>query len=202
MKCDCGGARCTLDAGDRRHGTLYGYRKLGCRCTRCREEHLREQAAYRAANRQALNAKRRLREAHKRRHQPPRLRKPIAEIRRAKMLLEDGTSYAEVARTIGWDERTVARYFPDAGWDRATVSSFARAHSTVQPPRRPSKPLHEQREVKRLLDAGETVQDAARRVGWSHATVTRYFPDAPRMTPSQAGRLGAVATNRNANRKD
>lgn len=40
-------------------------------------------------------------------------------------MLEDGVSYAEVARTLGINETTVAKWFPGYAWDRRKVGLWA-----------------------------------------------------------------------------
>lgn len=42
-----------------------------------------------------------------------------AELAAARQLLDDGASYAEVARTLGRGETTVARRFPGRGWTKS-----------------------------------------------------------------------------------
>jgi methylphosphotriester-DNA--protein-cysteine methyltransferase len=49
----------------------------------------------------------------------------------ASALLDDGVPMAEVARTLGWNEATVARHFPGRGWDRTTSAVYAKAVATA-----------------------------------------------------------------------
>ena len=50
---------------------------------------------------------------------------------RAARMLDEGTSFKEIALTLGCDEKTVARHFPGRGWDRTTVATYAKAVKTA-----------------------------------------------------------------------
>jgi transposase-like protein len=53
-----------------------------------------------------------------------RVRMSQEDIARMEQLLDDGASYAEVARTIGCSARAVARYFPNRGWTEDQTVEF------------------------------------------------------------------------------
>jgi len=132
--CPCEGLRCKLEALDGRHGSRYGYAKLGCRCAPCRGAQRVGSAAYKAEHRDELNAAQRARHyEHVTKRREPKLTKPLAEVLRAGRLLADGASYRETARTVGWDELTVARIFPGRGWSSREVAAFAALHSPAIP---------------------------------------------------------------------
>ncbi len=175
MPCPCEGLRCKLGALDGRHGSKYGYAKLGCRCGACRAANTAAKAVYREANREALRVADNRRNAHARRKAPPKLGKPLPEVLLAGALLADRTSYAEVARTVGWHPETVARMFPGRGWESAEVTAYARLHSTTTP-LAPAKPDAEVAAAGELLAEGHSYAEVARRIGWAPATVANYHP--------------------------
>lgn len=50
---------------------------------------------------------------------------------RAASMLDEGTSFKEIALTLGCNEKTVALHFPGRGWDRTTVATYAKAVKTA-----------------------------------------------------------------------
>lgn len=50
---------------------------------------------------------------------------PAEVLERARLLLEDGASCAEAARSVGVDWKTLRRHFPDMKWSTAESISFA-----------------------------------------------------------------------------
>ena len=126
MNCSCHREKCSLPAGDPRHGSEYGYTRFKCGCSSCTsasaEAHRRRRASSNSYREQRAR-----RIQHERRKEAPSLGKPLSEVLRAGRLLEDGASYAEVARSVGWDAKTVARHFPGRGWARDECLDLARA---------------------------------------------------------------------------
>lgn len=113
-----------------KHGTLYGYKKQGCRCDECTRAQRVASREYRQKNRDKINAQNRARLAERNKRKPYRPpRTDIAKIIRADRLLRDGASYAEAARTVGVSPDTVARWFPGRGWKTEEVTFFAGLHS-------------------------------------------------------------------------
>lgn len=113
-----------------KHGTRYAYAAKGCRCGDCKAaqaEYMRQYQATRAAERARIDA----RHYAKVKRSAPVLTKPLAEVLRAGHLLAEGASYAEVARTVGWDAETVERHFPGRGWTRREAAAFAGSMSRM-----------------------------------------------------------------------
>lgn len=109
-----------------KHGTRYGYAKQKCRCVDCTKAQSTYTAEYYRKNKVELSRKARARYYEKHKHDVKALSKPVEEILIANKLLRDGASYAEVARTVGWDIHTVARHFPGRGWTRQQVGSYGK----------------------------------------------------------------------------
>lgn len=53
---------------------------------------------------------------------PPQL--TATEKARARMLLDDGASYIETARTLGRSDKAIARHFPGYGWTRQQGNEY------------------------------------------------------------------------------
>jgi transposase len=64
------------------------------------------------------------REAGLAKPRPPRM--SAEELARAKAMLDDGASYAEVARTLGRGRMAIARRFPGFGWSMAERDEYMR----------------------------------------------------------------------------
>lgn len=47
------------------------------------------------------------------------------EIRTANMLLDDGASFGEVARTLNRNKSVICRHFPGRGWTRAQTDELS-----------------------------------------------------------------------------
>jgi IS30 family transposase len=55
--------------------------------------------------------------------QIPRMMSPEDKMR-AEMLLDDGASVMETARTLGFNATTVARHFPGRAWNKSQVGKY------------------------------------------------------------------------------
>lgn len=55
----------------------------------------------------------------------PRVSMTAAELRAAEELLDDGCSYVEVGRTLGFSESCIRRHFPGRGWPVGEGARFA-----------------------------------------------------------------------------
>jgi hypothetical protein len=49
------------------------------------------------------------------------------QLRIFESLLDEGWPYAEIGRTYGFCEQTIARYFPGRGWDRTQIGKHGAA---------------------------------------------------------------------------
>lgn len=53
--------------------------------------------------------------------------RPVADHERARMLLDDGCSLAETARTVGVSTKTLRNWFPDVrAWSKREAAEYAR----------------------------------------------------------------------------
>lgn len=86
-----------------------------------------------------------------------------------------GANSRQIARELGVSIRTVSR------WRNRTGTSLV-------PPAVP-RPQSDRDYAARLLDDGCSIRETALTIGVSQATIVRWIPNAPRMTPQEAGHI-------------
>lgn len=91
-----------------------------------------------------------------------------------------GATTRTIAAELGVSVRTIGRWRSEAGRLRAPAGGKPR-------------PQSDRDLAARLIEDGCSLSEAARTIGCSQHTVTRWFPEAPRYTREQSGYASVLA---------
>lgn len=108
----------------------------------------------------------------------PQKRLTPEEEKIAEQMLDDGASYAEIGRTLGYDGSAISWRFPGRGWTSLQTGQFVsmlRKYNNGYSSQRISSQKYLR--AKAYLEQGASIQEAAKNVDCSPTTLQKYFPE-------------------------